>query len=159
MEYKELVQMWEDGRRKWEKYKWAVGGIAAFIENEFRDRLNITDENIIRLFPESESDEQKLNSMTYAPYACVEFKDEGWSSVGLIILLEKNKNTWPKSNYKFYMNIKRLHDGNWNVRLAEDGKTYTVSATPSKKDIDPIFEEFIDILKFNTIDQLDNWLN
>lgn len=79
-------------------------------------------------------------------------------SVGLVILIEKDKNTWPKSNYKFYINIKRLSDGKWNVFLAEDGKTFTISNEPTEEELKPIFEEFIDILKFNTLDQLDNWL-
>lgn len=79
MEYKDLVQMWEDGRKKWEEYRWDVGKIAAFIAQDFATRLNITDKNILKLFPESESDDQKVNNSLFSPIACVEFKDNGWA--------------------------------------------------------------------------------
>lgn len=158
MDYKELVEMWGEGRKKWQEYSWAVGEVADFILQGFMRRLNISDERIIRLFPESESDEHKIDTTMYSPYACVEFKDNGWSTVGLVILLEKNKQSWPKSNYKFYIKIKRLPEGKWNVVLTEDGKIFTISENFLEEEIDPIFEEFIDVLKYNTINQLDNWL-
>jgi len=160
MNYSDLVQLWNKGREKWRDYEFEVGKIASFVHKYFLDKLEINTEEkqkYLLLIPLKEKDNEKLRTTWYAPYACVEFVEKGWANVGLLLLIEINENTWPKKQFLFTLSIKRSDD-KWLVKIAEDGIEHIISSDFKNEELEPLWEEFVSLLKFQTIDQLENWL-
>ena len=160
MNYSDLVQFWDEGRKKWRDYEFEVGKIAASIHKYFLDKLEINTEEkreYLLLIPLKEKDNEKLRTTWYAPYVCVEFLDKGWANVGLLLLLEKDKRAWPKKQFLFTLSIKKQKD-NWLLKIADDGTEHSVKIDLQQADLEPLWNEFTGLLKFQTIDQLENWL-
>jgi len=160
MNYTELVQLWDKGRKKWLDYGFEVGGVASFVHNYFLDKLEINTEEkkkYLLLIPLKETDSEKLRTTLYAPYACVEFVEQGWANVGLLLLIEKNKYTWPKKQFLFTLSIKKQKE-EWLLRISENGKEHHIKVGCKHEDLDPLWNEFVDILEFQTVNQLENWL-
>lgn len=160
MNYSDLVAFWEAGRKKWEDYEFEVGSIAAQICGFFREKLELNTketERFLLMIPLREKNSEKIRTTWYAPQACVEFADAGWANVGLVLMLQISENTWPKKQYVFKISIKK-QNGLWLVRMAEDGIEHKLNDNFQKSDLDPLFDEFIRLVKFQTIDQLEHWL-
>ena len=109
------------------------------------------------MIPLKETDSEKLRTTLYAPYACVEFVEQGWANVGLLLLIEKNKYTWPKKQFLFTLSIKKQKE-EWLLRISENGKEHHIKVGCKHEDLDPLWNEFVDILEFQTVNQLENWL-
>lgn len=160
MNYSDLVAFWEAGRKKWIDYECEVGDFAACICGFFREKLGLQTEETKRyllLIPLKEKSSEKIRTTWYAPQACVEFANAGWANVGLVLMLQLSENAWPKKQFVFKLSIKKQKKI-WLVRMAEDGNLHELNENFQKNDLEPLFDEFIRLVKFQTIDQLEHWL-
>jgi hypothetical protein len=160
MTYEEIIKLWSDSKSQWRNYEFAVGGIGGQIYSFLREELNVKGEKsrrVIKMIPPNEKDDDKLRNTEYAPFACVEFKDDGWAEVGIILLLEYDENSWPKQQYRFVFKIKRTSE-NWLVQAAKDGPELKLSFEPTRDELALVGEEFDKLIRFQTIESLDNWL-
>lgn len=178
MDYKEIVDLWEQGRSNWRDYEFEVGRIGNLIFQFFEYKLGIEEinknEKYLKKYPEKDSDSEKLETTLYSAPGCVEFKKNGWATFCLRLLVEINENTWPKNRFTFTLNIKKA-DNKWLVKLcSEDTKFFELSMIPDLSNVqqeerlnvlysDPgliqLWEEFCKAMRFQTIDNLQNWLS
>lgn len=161
MKYSDIVAFWEAGREKWREYEFEVGKVAAFILDFFRKKLELKtkeEERFLLLFPLKEKDGEKIRTTWYAPFACVEFIESGWANVGLMLLLQVDENTWPKKQFVFKILIKK-QENIWLVKIAENGTEHKLKEDSQENDLESLFDEFISLIKFQTVDSLKHWLD
>ncbi len=179
MDYNEIVELWNQGRENWFNYKFEVSKVGNLIFSYFEKRLGIQEKNenekYLKKYPEKESKNEKLETTMYSASGCVEFKDNGWSSFCIRLLIEKDENTWPKSYYAFTICIKQKED-KWLVKLdpAKDDfvelqklpvldENQTVEEREkilfSDPGLEKLWESFIFAIKCLTVDNLSIWLN
>lgn len=160
MNYQEIVGLWKQGRENWHDYELKVGAVAQRIYNFFCLKLELQDDNkerYLKLLPPTEKDDEKIRTTSWSAPGCVEFQDDGWSTVGLLLLLERSETSWPKNQYRFYLNI-RYNGTDWKVKIAEDGKLHNISNEYTEDELNPIWIEFLELIKHQTIDSLNIWL-
>ena len=160
MQYSDLVNFWNEGRKKWTDYEFEVGNVAACICDFFRKKLELkTDESkrYLLLIPLKEKNSETIKTTWYAPHACVEFETAGWANVGMLLILQMSENAWPKQQFVFKISIKK-QNGVWLIRLAEDGELHKLNEIIEENELEPLFDEFIRLVKFQTIDYLKHWL-
>ncbi|MCQ2588579.1 MAG: hypothetical protein MJ174_10720 [Treponema sp.] len=178
MNYNEIVNLWQQGRTKWFDYEFEVGKIGNLIFSYFQHELGLDETNknekYLKKFPEKDSKSEKLETTLYSAPGCVELKQNGWASFCIRLLVEIDEKTWPKNSFSFVLNIKRI-DTEWLVKLfPEDESPVQLKKIPDLSQIDDkeerlkilysdpglvkLFEKFCEAIKFQTIDNLDNWL-
>ncbi len=161
MKYSDIVAFWEEGREKWRDYEFEVGSVAAVIRDFFRKKLELKtkeEERFLLLFPLKEKDSEKIRTTWYAPFACVEFIESGWANVGLMLLLQVDENAWPKKQFVFKILIKK-QENIWLVNITENGTEYKLKEDFQENDLESLFDEFISLIKFQTVDSLKHWLD
>ncbi|GHU13719.1 hypothetical protein AGMMS50225_24220 [Betaproteobacteria bacterium] len=160
MTYSDIINLWKESKEMWQSYQFAVGGVGQAIYSYFVDKLSIDSkgkERIIKMIPPTEKNEEKIRNTLYAPFACVELKDDGWSEVGLVLLLEYSETAWPKQQYRFVICIRSGAD-NWMVKMAKDGPVFKLSNECKSEEIEVLWGEFERLIRFQTVDSLNNWL-
>jgi hypothetical protein len=160
MTYEEVIGLWKESQEQWQQYKFSVGAVGRFIYLYLLEKLSLTGEKakrFLKIVPPNEKDDNKLRNTIYAPYACVDLKNDGWAEFGLLLLLEHGENTWPKQQYRFIINIRKTPE-NWMVKFGKDGSITKLSIEPEKDQLTPIGEEFDKIIRLNTIESLNQWL-
>lgn len=161
MFYKDFVDCWKAGKEQWDIYRIEVGNVAAKLCCYFAEKMGFEKdkyEKYLKLFPLKENDHEKIQRTIYAPCDCVDFDEFGWANVGLRFLLEYGENCWPKNQFIFTITIKRK-GGGWLLKIASDGTLHTLSAMLTDADLESVWDEFVELFKHQTVDQLSAWLS
>lgn len=178
MDYNEIVNLWNQGREKWFNYRFDVANIGSLIFSYFEKQLGLQEKNetekYLKKFPEKDLKNEKLENTSYSSSACVEFKQNGWASFCIRLLIEKNANTWPKSSYVFTIYIKRKGD-KWLVKLdPEKDEIVELRMLPALTDeqtieerekilysdpgLEKLWNSFVAAIKCLTVNELTIWL-
>lgn len=158
--YKELVSYWLDGQKKWDKYKDDVQFYATGIRNYFLKQLNIDDANYLKLFNPKDTDSKIIEEKLYRLEEIIDFAEDGWAKIGIRLLLERNRDSFPKVQYIFSIAIKII-DKQWIVKLYDSSKqhSFVVYDRNDPNDYNGLWKEFINIFRERTFNDLENWLD
>lgn len=158
--YKELVSYWLDGQKKWDKYKDDVQFYATGIRNFFLKQLKLEDAHYLKLFNPRDTDSKVIEDKLYKLEEIINLSEGGWAKIGMRLLLEKDKNSFPKVQFLFSISIKII-DQQWTVKLSDSSKSHSfvVYDRNDPNDYTKLWEEFINLLKEQILNDLENWLN
>ncbi len=158
--YKELVSYWLDGKAKWDKYKDDVQYYATGIRNYFLEQMNIDDAHYLKLYNPKDTDSNVIEGKIYRLEDIVDISDDGWAKIGMRLLLERDKNSYPKVQFLFTIKIK-ITGEKWIVKLSETSTehSFDVYERNDPNNYSQLWEEFVKYFREQTLNDLENWLN
>ena len=158
--YKELVSYWLDGQKKWDKYKDDVQFYATGIRNFFLKQLKLEDAHYLKLFNPRDTDSKVIEDKLYKLEEIINLSEGGWAKIGMRLLLERDKNSFPKVQFLFIIKIKII-ENKWFVKLSETSTehSFDVYEREDPNNYLQLWEEFTNLFKEQTINDLDNWLS
>ncbi len=167
MKYNEIAKSWDELRLRFRDYHHEVSLLFSQIYNEFVKYLDIPRkedllelspkfDKILRIVPLGE-DLAKSEKSNYTPHGAVELQDDGWATGGIIFLLEKGPQTYPKKRYIFTFFMKKK-DSKWLVKWEMDGNEYTFDNPPTQSQFISFFDDISKSMNDYFINGLNNWL-
>ena len=158
--YEELVSYWLDGKYKWDKYKDDIQCYATGIRNYFLKQLNIGDAHYLKMFNPKDTDTSVIEKESYPLEKKVDLSDDGWGKIGMRLLLERDKVTFPKDQYLFTIKIK-IVGKKWFVKLSETSieHSFDVYERNDQNNYSQLWEEFVKYFREQTLNDFDNWLS
>ena len=156
MKYKEIVKLWSDNRAAWFDYNFSVGMAAGKVFKNIKEIMEIEDRLIKLINPDD--DDEKVSKTSYSPVGAIIKDNDGWTRFGILLTLETDKNTFPKTNYKFIPRIKRIDNG-WKVKFFQDSEEVQISTEITKADVEPIIQEIENMMRQQFENSINKWLS
>ena len=157
MSYKDLIDAWDHSRKEWQEYRVEASSIFAQITRAIRNYFAFPNpESQLKTIPLS--DDKRKENMMYTIMGALNFEDDGWTSMGLLIVLEKENMISPKDAYKLGVFIKKASDI-WLVKCPQDSTPIEISATPTEDELVKVAKQIHSILLTTIKDTLPRWLN
>ena len=119
MNYQDFQNALINTENRWRDYRNEITNAFAIIVNSFSKYLNLPDSN--RLLKYTPPDRTKYKENTnYTIHGAIKLEDDGWATLGLLLLLERDKNTHPKRKYIFNFQLKKKNE-KWLLKGFKDG--------------------------------------
>jgi len=156
MKYSELVQMWQKNREDWHEYDDEVITAVSRIYKRVKDILEVPD-HLIKLINPDDNDE-KISKTKYTPRGSIVRCDDGWTKFGIILTIEIEPDTYPKSNYQFEMRLKRK-EHSWLFKITEDSSQIELKYDIQEEDGQHIVDAISNLMERSLKDGVKKWLS
>lgn len=162
MKYDDIVTNWNIGKEKWQLYKTEVSRFVDRLYEFFLTKLDFNQEvnkrKFLKLIPLNESNDERLQNIYWSSQQCISFVDNGWSTIGIRLLLETSPVSIDKMQMIFHLYIKK-NNKNWSLKFGENARTIVFTDYTDFEDgLNDAWLAFSELIKQKTLFDLENWL-
>jgi len=156
MKYIELQEAFNNKRDKWNNYQSELVNSFSKIINSFIAYLDIQEPNrLIKLTPIDRS--KSKDGSNYTVMGAMNFEDNGWASLGLILTLERSKNSYQKTDYIFNFFLKKK-DSIWLIKGFRDGPEIELSSDINEDSLNTFNDHISESFHKSITRGVDEWL-